>query len=121
MFQGSSTLLLGVGPLEDPSNGQEAVLRAGDVIILPAGVSHCSKDFQDDYRYIGVYPKVPTPTSSVDGSYAHPVQGSPKWKNEFCKDQDRTQDLRSEAEGVFIPEWDPVMGHQGPLCQLWAH
>ena len=58
VFQGSSTLLLGVGPVEDATNGQEVSVKAGDVIILPAGMSHCSKSFQDGYRYIGVYPKV---------------------------------------------------------------
>lgn len=58
VFQGSSTLLLGVGPNEDAGKGHEVLMKAGDVIILPAGVSHCSRDFQDDYRYVGVYPKV---------------------------------------------------------------
>lgn len=58
VFRGSSTLLLGVGTLEDAANGIEVVVRAGDAIIMPAGVSHCSRDFQGDYRYIGAYPKV---------------------------------------------------------------
>lgn len=56
--RGSSTLLLGVGPSEDPKVGQKVHLAAGDVIILPAGVSHCSVDFQDDYFYLGFYPLV---------------------------------------------------------------
>lgn len=58
VFQGSSTLLLGVGPLEDETGGHEVTVSAGDVIILPSRVSHCSRDFRDDYRYVGVYPKV---------------------------------------------------------------
>lgn len=58
VFQGASTLLLGVGPLEDASTGQQIRVEAGDVIILPAGVSHCSKDFENEYRYVGVYPEV---------------------------------------------------------------
>lgn len=32
-------------------------VEAGDAIIFPAGVSHCSVDFED-YRYMGVYPEV---------------------------------------------------------------
>ncbi|KAF7563910.1 hypothetical protein G7046_g217 [Stylonectria norvegica] len=103
VFRGSSTLLLGVGPLEDESLGTEVVMKAGDVIILPAGVSHCSKDFEDDYRYIGVYPK-----------------GSQKWKNEFCRDQERCQPLKEEAEAVQVPEWDPIRGYKGPLYALWS-
>jgi uncharacterized protein YjlB len=58
IIQGSSTLLLGVGPNEDERNGQEVIVNAGDVIILPAGVAHCSKHFQDEYRYVGAYPIV---------------------------------------------------------------
>lgn len=56
------------------------MLKAGDVIILPAGVSHCSRDFQDDYRYIGVYPKVRNPNKpfqSLGDSYS-PTAGLTK-------------------------------------------
>jgi len=55
--RGSSTLLFGVGPNEDPADGQTVHVEAGDVVIIPAGVSHCSADFEDDYFYLGVYPK----------------------------------------------------------------
>lgn len=55
---GSSTLLLGVGPLEDEGGGHEVLMRTGDVIVTPAGVAHVSKDSHDGYRYVGVYPKV---------------------------------------------------------------
>ncbi|KAI1442736.1 hypothetical protein F5Y02DRAFT_395448 [Annulohypoxylon stygium] len=103
VFQGSSTLLLGVGPNEDAGKGHEVLMKAGDVIILPAGVSHCSRDFQDDYRYVGVYPK-----------------GAPKWKNEYCKDESRCRELREEAESVEMPVSDPVRGHMGPLNKLWS-
>lgn len=57
VFQGSSTLLVGAGPLDDENAGKTIFMKAGDAIVLPAGVSHCSKDFQDEYRYIGVYPE----------------------------------------------------------------
>jgi uncharacterized protein YjlB len=58
VFRGSSTLLVGVGPLETEALGQEIYIEAGDVIILPAGVSHCSKESQNHYTYIGAYPDV---------------------------------------------------------------
>jgi len=58
IFQGSSTLLLGAGPLDKEEDGQIIHVEKGDVIVLPAGTSHCSKDFKDDYRYVGVYPNV---------------------------------------------------------------
>ncbi|CAM1508391.1 Fc.00g052390.m01.CDS01 [Cosmosporella sp. VM-42] len=103
VFRGSSTLLIGVGPLENQSKGTAIRMDAGDVIILPAGVAHCSKDFQDDYRYIGAYP-----------------EGAPKWRNEFCRDQEQCQTLRAEAEAVPVPDWDPVGGHEGHLHRLWS-
>ncbi|KAH6972347.1 hypothetical protein BKA56DRAFT_635379 [Ilyonectria sp. MPI-CAGE-AT-0026] len=103
VFQGSSTLLIGVGPTEDEKGGQKVFMEAGDVIILPAGVSHCTKDIHEDYKYLGVYPK-----------------GSQKWKNEWCKDGGRCSSLREEAESVPTPEWDPVHGLKGPLSELWA-
>lgn len=55
IFQGNSTLLL--GKIED-GEGVEVDVCAGDVIVLPAGTAHSSLESYDDYRYIGVYPKV---------------------------------------------------------------
>jgi uncharacterized protein YjlB len=61
IFQGNSTLLL--GKIED-GEGIQVDVRAGDVI-LPAGTAHSSLESYDDYRYIGVYPKV----SRSDSAY----------------------------------------------------
>ncbi|XEV01474.1 hypothetical protein FSHL1_006761 [Fusarium sambucinum] len=101
--RGSSTLLFGVGPSEDTELGRRVHVASGDVVIIPAGVSHCSTDFQDDYMYLGVYPK-----------------DSPKWKNEYCRDANRCELLRDEAKAVVVPDWDPVKGHHGPLHQIWS-
>ncbi|KAI1085413.1 hypothetical protein F5B20DRAFT_518260 [Whalleya microplaca] len=103
VLRGSSTLLLGVGPLDNEDSGTMITVNTGDAIILPAGVSHCSKDSQDGYRYIGVYPK-----------------GSPHWKSEYCQDKERCEMLNEEAEAVPIPQWDPVIGYNGPLSRLWS-
>ncbi|KAF5540759.1 hypothetical protein FMEXI_8255 [Fusarium mexicanum] len=103
VIHGSSTLLFGIGPSEDTKLGQKVHVASGDVIVIPAGVSHCSTDFQDDYIYVGVYPK-----------------DSPKWKNEYCRDADKCAIFRDEAETVVVPDWDPVKGHRGPLYQIWT-
>jgi uncharacterized protein YjlB len=58
VVKGSSELLIGVGPLDSEAEGEVIHVESGDVIVLPAGVSHCSKSFSEDYRYIGAYPKV---------------------------------------------------------------
>ena len=36
----------------------EVKVKAGDVVILPAGTAHSSTQSSPDYKYIGVYPKV---------------------------------------------------------------
>lgn len=60
VFKGSSTLLLGRGPLDLESDDDLLVdLKEGDAIVLPAGVAHCSLSSSPDYEYVGLYPKVP--------------------------------------------------------------
>ncbi|KAK7227982.1 hypothetical protein V2G26_000152 [Clonostachys chloroleuca] len=103
IVKGSSELLIGVGPLDSEAEGEVIHVEAGDVIVLPAGVSHCSKSFSQEYRYLGAYPKE-----------------SPKWKNEYGRDQSRFESLALECSSVNIPDWDPVNGHQGPLQKLWT-
>ncbi|KAJ9150672.1 hypothetical protein NKR23_g3423 [Pleurostoma richardsiae] len=61
---------------------------------------------EHDYRYVGVYPKG--------------APGSPKWKNECCRDKDTCSSLRSEVGKVPVPERGSVGGRQGSLLDLWA-
>jgi len=59
VFKGSSKLLLGRGPLDiSKEDDVEITLTAGDAIVLPAGVAHCSIYSEVDYEYVGLYPKV---------------------------------------------------------------
>ena len=57
IFQGQSTLASGREGDESAQGGVEVEVKAGDVIVVPAGVSHRSLS-AENYRYIGVYPKV---------------------------------------------------------------
>ena len=50
-------LALGREGDESAQGGVEVEVKAGDVIVVPAGVSHRSLN-AENYRYIGVYPKV---------------------------------------------------------------
>ncbi|KAF2864865.1 hypothetical protein BDV95DRAFT_588208 [Massariosphaeria phaeospora] len=104
VFHGSSRLLLGRGPVDDPGEGGvEVSLSRGDIIVLPAGVSHCSVSSEDEYEYVGLYPK-----------------GSPHWDNNFCKaDAQETAEKAKVASSVPIPDYDPVYGKGGPLVDIW--
>lgn len=106
IFKGSSRLLLGRGPLDDPNDGGiEVDVSVGDIIVLPAGVSHCSVDSEGDYEYVGLYPK-----------------GSPHWDSNFCKaDATETAEKARNARNVPIPEYDPIYGQDGPLVEIWKN
>ncbi|KAF9883610.1 hypothetical protein FE257_003117 [Aspergillus nanangensis] len=97
-FQGSSTLLLGAAAGDGNETGLKITVRAGDVLVLPAGTAHSSVDSQGDYRYVGVYP-----------------QASPRWRNEFGKTPIDLRALRKEIFGVYLPEEDPSNTNQDGL------
>ncbi|KAL2414117.1 hypothetical protein ABEF95_013758 [Exophiala dermatitidis] len=105
VFKGRSRLLLGRGPLDEVNDGhaKEVELRAGDIIVLPAGVSHCCLHSEDDYSYVGLYP-----------------EGSPHWDNNWCKaSPEETMEKTATAWSVPIPSYDPIYGKDGPLCTIW--
>ena len=58
IFRGRSRLALGREIEQDSPSGVEIDVQSGDVIVVPAGVSHRSISSEGDYRYIGVYPWV---------------------------------------------------------------
>ncbi|KAH8647193.1 hypothetical protein BX600DRAFT_518478 [Xylariales sp. PMI_506] len=79
VVRGTSSMLLGRGQLDGPAGGRLISLAPGDVIVIPAGVSHMNVDFTDDYRYVGVYPI-----------------GSPKWRSERCDNPEILEALHEE-------------------------
>lgn len=102
VFAGSSTLLLGRGK-KDTSGGCAIFVSAGDVIVIPAGTSHCSiEETSEDYKYIGVYP-----------------EGAPNWRNELGKAPVDHDAFGKEIRRTAIPEHDPVSGKEGYLPKFW--
>lgn len=87
-------------------------MRAGDVVVVPAGVGHASvpeaesaveSTGEGEYRYVGVYP-----------------EGSPGYKYELGKKTlEEKRGLVEEVASVPIPPNDPVYGLDGPLVQIW--
>lgn len=60
-MQGESRLVLGrPKPVDgqECEGGVEVDVSTGDVVVVPAGVSHRSLTSSGGYRYVGVYPEV---------------------------------------------------------------
>ncbi|OAK96063.1 hypothetical protein IQ06DRAFT_297547 [Phaeosphaeriaceae sp. SRC1lsM3a] len=105
IIQGESRLVLGrCKPVDgqEGTGGVEVDVSTGDVVVVPAGVSHRSLTSSGGYRYIGVYPET-----------------GPKWRNNYCKGEESLEDLKTEIARVEIPQADPVYGIGGPLVRIW--
>jgi uncharacterized protein YjlB len=76
-------------------------VRAGDVVIVPAGVSHCRERESDDLLVVGAYPGGRSPDMH---------RGTPQDKPE----------IRRKISAAGLPAADPVFGRQGPLIRYWS-
>lgn len=79
--------------------GRTFTLKAGDVVVLPAGTGHQCLFADDDFLVIGAYPPA--------GTY-----------DECTAVEDRPRSLKSIPK-VPVPRKDPVYGADGPLAKLW--
>ncbi len=89
---GGARLMLG-GP-----RGSEVEVQPGDVLLLPAGVGHCSVRTDKHFLAVGAYP---------------PGQD---W--DMCKTTADAAALE-RIRRVGLPESDPVEGPDGVLLDLW--
>lgn len=91
---GSATIILG-GP-----GGEEVEVKAGDMVVLPAGTGHCRKNASSDFSVVGAYPK-----------------GQENY--DICTETDEVEEKQKNIRQVQLPETDPVAGKDGPLLQHW--
>jgi uncharacterized protein YjlB len=75
-------------------------LKAGDVVMLPAGVGH--------RRVSG------SPTLLVVGAYPAGQQ-----KYNICKSLRECRDAKTRIAAVTLPESDPFFGPTGALRKIW--
>jgi len=80
--------------------GETLTARAGDVIIIPAGVAHKNLDQSPDFSVVGAYPR------------------GQAWDMMYGKPDERPRADEAIRE-VPLPTADPVYGKNGPLRQLW--
>ena len=81
-------------------NGQTVELRAGDVVVIPAGLAHKNEGASFDLLVVGAYPRGQSPDmrslGAADGGRTAPAAGR-----------------------VPLPAGDPVYGASGPLLECW--
>ena len=81
--------------------GETVAVRAGDVVVVPAGVGHKNEGASDDLLVIGAYP---------EGRGPDMCRGRPS-------ERPRVLD---NIKRVALPDADPVYGAAGPLIATWS-
>jgi uncharacterized protein YjlB len=94
VYAGWAELQLG-GP-----QGIRRTVRAGDVVVIPAGVAHKKLDSGDEFGVVGAYP------------------GGMEYDMNYGKRDERERALRN-IESVPVPDADPLYGPDGPLRAAW--
>ncbi len=94
-FAGSARIQFGgpEGPILEAS--------AGDVVVLPAGTTHCAVEVRGGFRCVGAYPAGQSPDMNRGNPIEHDAAA------------------RRIAE-VPLPEADPAYGPEGPLRRQWG-
>jgi uncharacterized protein YjlB len=83
-------------------SGTVVLVRAGDVVVVPAGVAHCNQGQSSDLLIVGAYPENgPNPDLRRGKPGEHGV-------------------AKRAVEAVPLPDQDPIEGMDGALRRLWA-
>ena len=81
--------------------GRTLTVRAGDAVLIPAGVGHKRLSASDDLLVVGAYP---------GGQHADLMR-------EGVEDK---AGVRRRVSGVALPDRDPVGGSDGPMAAHWS-
>ncbi len=94
IYEGSATLFLG------GENGQKLLVKAGDIIVIPAGVGHKNLGSSNDFKVIGAYP---------NGMDYDILRGKPEER----KGADQN------IANIPFPGSDPFLGKNDGLREIW--
>jgi uncharacterized protein YjlB len=84
------------------SSGETVEVKAGDAVLIPAGVGHKRLVASPDLLVVGAYPH------------------GQKWDLIRADDVVDSAAVRARIAAVSMPESDPILGSTGPLASLWA-
>jgi len=96
IFRGSASVQFG------GDSGLTLSVLKGDVIIIPAGLSHCRLGSSRDFKCCGAYP------------------GGAQWDMNYGKESAaQLVQVHKNIHHVQLPELDPLFGQNGPLFHHW--
>lgn len=82
--------------------GETVEVRAGDVVVIPAGVGHCNEGPGGGFSVVGAYPR-----------------GQENYDLRTGEGDERPEVLEN-IRNVPMPETDPLFGKDGPLVERWS-
>ena len=82
-------------------SGRMVTLRAGDAVLIPAGVGHKQIHASDDFIAVGAYPEGMSPETLRD-------------------EPDKLQHSLVQIKQVPMPTRDPFTGKVGAMTEIWA-
>ncbi|HBV93024.1 MAG TPA: hypothetical protein DEF80_18855 [Pantoea sp.] len=81
-------------------SGRMVTLRAGDAVLIPAGVGHRQVSASDDFMVIGAYPRGMSPETLRD-------------------EPAKLKMAQEQVKKVPLPTQDPFTGKEGALTEIW--
>ncbi len=82
--------------------GETVGVKAGDAVVIPAGVGHCRESSGDGFSVVGAYP---------EGQESY----------DLCTGEEGERPgVLENIRGVPLPETDPLFGEEGPLLGRWS-
>ena len=82
--------------------GERIAVRAGDVVVIPAGVGHCNEGSEGGFSVVGAYPR---------GQEGYDLRTG---------EEDERPEVLENIRNVPLPEADPLFGGGGPLLGYWS-
>jgi len=81
-------------------SGRMVTLRAGDAVLIPAGVGHRQVSASEDFLVVGAYPQGMSPETLRD-------------------EPAKLKTSQAQVKNVPLPHQDPFTGKEGAMTDIW--